>query len=108
MKKRLKALDAKVAQEGLVLTEEAISSRWRRLRAKRRRMASSRANVQAIATWRPGLPVLRQLNHERGQPYLPVAPSTLTLLLVAFAKLYDPKTPITMADLVQRSRRAVP
>jgi predicted transcriptional regulator len=39
---------AKVAQEGLVLTESQLA-RWRRPRAKRRRMASSRANVRAIA-----------------------------------------------------------
>ena len=49
MKLRLKALEAKMAQERLILTERVSSPRWRRPRPTRKPTVSSTPNAPAIA-----------------------------------------------------------
>jgi hypothetical protein len=97
MTKRLKALEAKNAQEALVLTEAQLAA-LEKAKTEKEAHASLRGLLR-----RPGHLLCRQ--PEGGGACLPAA-FIDTYTKVAFAKLYDRKTPITAADLL--NDRVVP
>ena len=104
MKKPLKALEAKVAQEGLVLTESQLAALEKAKSEQERKRGAWRVRKRMSGLLRrPGYVLCRQ--HEAGWAYLP-ADLHRHLGQVAFAKLYDRKTPITAADLL--NDRVVP
>ena len=84
MNKRLKALEAESAQEGL--------SRWKRPKPRRRRMANSRVSIPVTAVPRIRSGNLKGVGRVYQQTFVD------TYAKVACAKLYDRKTPITGAD----------